>query len=62
MADHAPLPWSYETVSAKDSKHVGFLYLLDANGRKIGTIWGPSTEKLATADLIVDKVNPPTGD
>lgn len=50
-----PVPWSYETnapVGVHDGK--GFVYLLDANGRKIGTVWGKPDEKLAVAELICD--------
>jgi hypothetical protein len=41
MKNLPPLPWSYETnapAGVHDGK--GFVYLLDANGRKIGTFWG----------------------
>lgn len=50
-----PLPWSYET-NALVGRHdgTGFVYLLDANGRKIGTVWGTPDEKLAIVELIMD--------
>lgn len=50
-----PLPWSYQT-STREGQHdgAGFVYLLDANGRKIGTVWGKPDEKLATAELVCD--------
>ncbi len=50
-----PLPWSYET-NAPVGQHEGkgFVYLLDANGRKIGTVWGNPDEKLAVVKLIMD--------
>lgn len=50
-----PLPWSYET-NALVGRHEGsgFVYLLDANGRKIGTVWGNPDEKLAIAKLVID--------
>lgn len=50
-----PLPWSYQT-NAPVGKHEGngFVYLLDANGRKIGTLWGTPDEKLAVAEMIMD--------
>lgn len=50
-----PLPWSYQTnsrIGAQEGN--GFVYLLDANGRKIGTLWGAPEEKIATAQLIMD--------
>jgi len=55
MPDHLPpLPWSYQT-NARVGEHEGngFVYLLDANGRKIGTLWGKPDEKLAVAELIM---------
>lgn len=55
MIEHLPPgPWSYETnaaVGAHDG--TGFVYILDGNGRKIGTCWGRPDEKLATARLII---------
>ena len=50
-----PLPWSYST-NAPVGQHEGkgFVYLLDANGRKIGTVWGKPDEKLATAQMIME--------
>lgn len=50
-----PLPWSYETNAAA-GKHegTGFVYLLDANGRKIGTVWGKPDEKLAVIEVIIN--------
>ncbi len=50
----APGPWHYET-NAPAGKHdgVGFVYLVDANGRKIGTFWGPAGTKIASANLII---------
>lgn len=51
----APLPWSYSTNSlVGQHEGSGFVYLLDANGRKIGTLWGSPDEKLASAELICD--------
>lgn len=49
------LPWSYET-NAADGKHEGsgFVYIVDANGKKIGTVWGPPDQKLAVAEAICD--------
>ncbi len=32
----------------------GFVYLHDATGRKIGTVWGTPTEKVAIANMICD--------
>ena len=55
MGDLPPLPWSYETnARVGDHEGKGFVYLLDANGRKIGTVWGNPNEKLAIVQLIMD--------
>lgn len=54
-SDLPPLPWSYEVqggISQRDG--AGIVYLLDANGRKIGTLWGKADEKLASARMIVE--------
>lgn len=50
-----PLPWTYQT-SAHPGQHegAGFVYLVDANGRKIGTFWGRPEEKIAIAELVID--------
>jgi hypothetical protein len=50
-----PMPWSYET-NAPVGQHEGkgFVYLLDADGRKIGTVWGKPDEKLAVIEFICD--------
>lgn len=56
MSEHLPpRPWSYSTnAPAGQHEGKGFVYLLDANGRKIGTVWGKPDEKLAIAELICD--------
>lgn len=56
MKEHLPpLPWSYQTNAVVgDHEGNGFVYLLDANGRKIGTFWGKPDEKLAIAELVCD--------
>lgn len=53
-----PLPWSYETNAPADQHEgKGFVYLIDANGRKIGTVWGKPDEKMATMQFIMDAVD-----
>ncbi|MBX3579972.1 MAG: hypothetical protein KF723_22440 [Rhizobiaceae bacterium] len=56
--DHSKLPpgpWSWEDNAPADRPlGSGFVYILDANGRKIGTVWGRPEEKIAVADLIVE--------
>ncbi len=50
-----PLPWSYQTNAAPGAHEGnGFVYLLDANGRKIASLWGKPAEKLAVAELVCD--------
>ncbi len=50
-----PLPWSYQTSAAAGTHEGnGFVYLLDANGRRIATLWGKPAEKLAVAELVCD--------
>jgi hypothetical protein len=49
-----PLPWSYQIVSARGSDNIGFIYIVDANGRKIASLWGKPDEKEAMAELICD--------
>ncbi len=50
----APGPWHYETTALPgDHDGKGHVYLVDANGRKIGTFWGPAETKIATANLII---------
>jgi hypothetical protein len=50
-----PLPWFY-TTNAPEGHHEGkgFVYLHDADGRKIGTVWGKPDEKMATIQLVMD--------
>jgi hypothetical protein len=56
MADHLPaLPWSYE-ITALEGEHegAGHVYIVDATGRKIASIWGKPDEKIAVVQLIMD--------
>jgi len=55
MSDLPPGPFSYMTISAKSSTHpgAGHVYILDANERKIASIWGRQDEKIALAELII---------
>jgi hypothetical protein len=50
-----PLPWSYQTNSpAGKHEGSGFVYLIDANGRKIAALWGNPEEKIASAQFIIE--------
>lgn len=52
----APRPWNTLAIGAHASG--GFhLYLIDANGRKIGCLWGKADEKVFTGSLITSAVN-----
>lgn len=55
-ADHLPPgPWDYETtapVGEHDGK--GHVYLIDANKRKIASIWGPADTKVALVKMMID--------
>jgi hypothetical protein len=47
-----PLPWRYEARPPGAGGGGGFVYLIDANGRKIASVWGRTEEKIAIARLI----------
>ncbi|MER9961680.1 hypothetical protein NKJ72_12045 [Mesorhizobium sp. M0045] len=34
-----------------DGNANGFIYIVDANERKVGTCWGPTAERIANANL-----------
>jgi len=55
MTKLPPRPWTYE-ATFKTGHHPGsgFVYLVDANGRKIANLWGSPDEKIAIAELICD--------
>ncbi len=55
LAAH-PRPWNWIAIGANASG-AHHLYLVDANNRKIGVIWGKAEEKTAAAKLIVKLVN-----
>jgi len=49
-----PGPYSFETITARGGDEGnGHVYILDATGRKIASIWGKGAEKLALAELII---------
>lgn len=50
-----PGPLSYETTAPPgepDGK--GHVYIVDATGRKIASLWGPAETKMAMAALIIE--------
>jgi hypothetical protein len=50
-----PAPWTWTDNGPIDRPlGTGFVYLHDATGRKIGTVWGSPEEKIAIANLICD--------
>ncbi len=49
-----PGPFEYETTAPFDGNHgKGHVYIVDADGRKIATVWGPADTKMAMKDLII---------
>ncbi len=50
--EFAPRPWGFDWNA--DS---GFVYLVDANGKKLGTIYRSTVNKALLASLIIDAVN-----
>lgn len=53
-ANLPPGPYAYETTQpagAPDGS--GHVYIIDASGRKIASMWGKPAEKLALAELIL---------
>jgi hypothetical protein len=50
----APGPWSYETTAAPGTPDGnGHVYIVDATGRRIASLWGPARVKMATAQLMI---------
>ena len=56
IAGAAPRPWNWIAIPAHTSGG-HYLYLVDADGRKIAAIWGKVNERPHTAQLIVEAVN-----
>lgn len=55
MINLPPRPYTYETITAKGRPDgSGHVYIIDANGRKIASMWGKTEEKIALAKLICD--------
>ena len=47
-------PFEYMTTAPLDGHHgMGHVYVVDADGRKIASLWGKPDEKLALLDLIL---------
>jgi hypothetical protein len=51
-----PRPWNWVAIGANASG-AHHIYLVDANDRKIGVLWGKAEEKAAAAKLIKMLVN-----
>lgn len=47
-----PTPWDWEATVQFGDTFAGHVYLVDAAGRKIGTLWGKGEEKIANAKLV----------
>lgn len=54
-ANLPPRPWHY-LITAPEGRHQGsgHVYLIDANNRKIASLWGTADEKIALAQLIIN--------
>jgi hypothetical protein len=55
-----PFPWSYETRRSANTSHqgAGHVYLVDATGKRIASVWGHPDAKLAMVARVLDAVNP----
>jgi hypothetical protein len=49
-----PLPWTYVTIGGPGDPGHGHVYIVDANNRKIASIWGKAQEKIAFAEAVCD--------
>lgn len=52
------LPLDY-MITARPGEHEGsgHVYIVDANGKKLASLWGPKETKIAMAQLILDAAN-----
>ena len=57
LAKAAPRPWTMLALGTHTGSGGFHLYLVDANGRKIGVVWGNRDEKFHTASIVVEAVN-----
>lgn len=50
-----PGPFGFETTARPD-EHIGtgHVYIIDATGRKIATVWGSKENKIALAEMIIE--------
>ncbi len=55
LAAAHPRPWDWTWIGTEGNG--GHYYLTDANGRKIGVLWGKLSEREAAADLIMKLIN-----
>lgn len=49
-----PGPYQLETTRPELEPGAGHIYLVDANGRKIASIWGSPAEKISLVNFIID--------
>lgn len=53
-----PGPWgTWVTARLAEHEGAGHIYITDATGRKIASIWGPKDQKVAIANFIVEAFN-----
>ncbi len=48
----APTPFDWQAIGEPTASSGFHLYIIDANGRKIGVVWGKAHEKAGTAALL----------
>ncbi len=62
LADLPPGPWEYMTTAKLNDHHgMGHVYIVDATGKKLMSLWGTPDVKMALATLIIearDRVGP----
>jgi hypothetical protein len=47
-------PWHYETTARRgEPDGTGHVYIVDATGRKIMSVWGSAATKMAIAELVL---------
>ena len=54
-----PGPYAYLTTARAGDHHGnGHVYIIDANGKKIASIWGTAAMKMGLAQLIIEASGP----
>lgn len=55
ITDLPPGPWSFTFTPGRKHTAIGqgHVYIVDANGRKIASIWGSAEEKVLVAEMMI---------